>query len=246
MLDTHRPGRAARSSCRRTPANSAHVRDRLHQPGAGRADRQPGPGHVHRAGRLHPPGRAERARRGPAGHHRHARRLPARRRLPDRAASSRCTARRSRSSAPGPWYTRFHTPPTRRTPTPASGPTPPPTARRSRTSPSSATTPSASTARARCSTSPTSSNIDHRQHLGRAHGLPVLGRQHRQHDHQELPDPQHLRRRHQHDQRHAPTTWSTNNEARATGDDSFALFSAIDAGGADENEQRLREPDRRR
>ncbi len=26
----------------------------------------------------------------------------------------------------------------------------------------------------------------------------------------------------------------TNNEARATGDDSFALFSAIDAGGADE------------
>ena len=38
----------------------------------------------------------------------------------------------------------------------------------------------------------------------------------------------------------------SNNDARATGDDSFALFSAIDAGGADMNGQRLREPDRRR
>ena len=34
----------------------------------------------------------------------------------------------------------------------------------------------------------------------------------------------------------------TNNEARATGDDSFALFSATDAGGGDENGQHLREP----
>ena len=32
---------------------------------------------------------------------------------------------------------------------------------------------------------------DDRQHLGRAHGVPVLGREHRQHDDQELPDPQH-------------------------------------------------------
>lgn len=40
-----------------------------------------------------------------------------------------------------------------------------------------------------------------RQHLERAHGVPLLGREHRRHDHQELPDPEHVRRRHQHDQR---------------------------------------------
>ena len=34
-----------------------------------------------------------------------------------------------------------------------------------------------------------------------------------------------------------------NNDARATGDDSFALFSAIDAGGADEINNVFAEPD---
>ena len=45
-----RPSRpAARSGCRRTRPTRTHVRDRLHQPRAGVADRQPRPGAVHRA-----------------------------------------------------------------------------------------------------------------------------------------------------------------------------------------------------
>jgi hypothetical protein len=64
-------------------------------------------------------------------------------------------------------------------------------------------------------------------------GVPLLGRQHRQHGDQELPDPDTFA------DGVNMTNGSTgnlvdNNDARATGDDSFALFSAIDAGGADE------------
>ncbi len=182
--DASRP--AARSGCRRTPANTAHVRDRLHQPRAGVADRQPGPGQVRRAGRLHPAGRAERARHGPAGHHRSVGvYLPA----GDYQTSSKFQVygKAVKVVGAGPWYTRFHDPAgagehRRRLPGRATRPT----ARRSPTSPTSATTPSASTARARSGRLRQRVEHDDRQHLGRAHGLHVLGRQHRQHDDHEL------------------------------------------------------------
>ena len=92
----------ARSSCRRTRGNSSHVRDRLHQPGAGRADRQPGPD-ARTSCRPASPTRTCRTRwtrsawTPPARY----RRLPARRHVPDdRSKFTIYGKRRHRSSAP--------------------------------------------------------------------------------------------------------------------------------------------------
>ena len=75
FLDTTIPA-GSRIKLQKDAANTDHVRDRLHQHRAGRADRQPGPGAVRGADRLHPAGRAERPGPGPAGRQ-PDRRLPA-------------------------------------------------------------------------------------------------------------------------------------------------------------------------
>ena len=176
---------------------------------------EPEPGAVRVADRLHPPGRAERARQGPHGHHRHAQgRLPAAPATTRRRASSRCTARRSRSSAPGRGSRGSTRRRRRRTPTSASAP------RRRRTARRSADFAYFGNYTIRID-GPGKvfdfTNVvehDDRQHLGRAHGLHALGRQHRQHHDHELPHPQHVRRRHQHDQRQRRTTgWPTTRRA---------------------------------
>ncbi len=81
MLGTTVPA-GSKIKLQKDAANGSRVRDRLHQPGAGFADRQPGLGPVHRAGRLQPAGRAERVRPSATGHQ-PARGLPAAGRLPD-------------------------------------------------------------------------------------------------------------------------------------------------------------------
>ncbi len=123
--------------------------------------------------------------------------------LPDRAASSRCTARPIKVVGAG---TVVH--PVRRAARPGEhrrrlpAPRRRPTGRRSSTSPTSATTRPASTGRARCSTSRnvanmTIDNIWVEHTVCACTGASNI----RRHDHQEHPDPQHVRRRHQHDQR---------------------------------------------
>ena len=157
-----------------------------------------------------PPGRAERARPGADGHHRHARRrLPAGRRLQPRGRSSRCTARRSASSAPGRGTPGSTHRPARRTPTSASALQ----AARERLDVqrlrlSSATTRRGTTGRARCSTPRNVTNItidniwvEHMVCL--FWGANIDNMTIREH-----ADPQHVRRRRQHDQRQHRATWS--------------------------------------
>ena len=142
----------------------------------------------------------------------------------------------------GPWYTRFYTPQNQnehRRRLPRRGQRR--TARRSRTSRSSATTRSGSTARARCSTSPTSSNITI-DNIWTEHTVCLYWGANT--DHMTIKN---SRIRNMFADGINMTNGSTdnlvdNNDARATGDDSFALFSAIDAGGVGRDQQRLREP----
>ena len=185
MLNRHGPGRQHASSCRRTAATPGNIAIDFINTEQVAPIGQPGPGAVRGADRLQPAGRAERAGRGPDGH--------------QQGSASTCRPGDYQTSnkfqvygkaiqvvGAGPWYTRFHTPQNQNN-----------TDAGFRADGSA----NGSTFANFAFFGNYTIRIDgpgkvfdfanvvehhHRQHLDRAHGLPLLGREHRQHDDQEL------------------------------------------------------------
>ena len=241
MLNSHGRRPAARSSCRRTrPTPATYAIDFINTEQVAPIA-NPDPARVRRAGRLHPPGRAERAGPGPAGHQ-PDRRLPAGRRLPDveqvpgvRQGGQGRRRRPLVHPVPRAADQEQHR---RRLPGRRHGERLDVRELRLLRQLHHR----GSTGRARCSTSPTSSNItidniwiEHMVCLywgANTDNMTIKNSRIRN----MFADGINMTNG-------STNNLVTNNDARATGDDSFALFSAIDAGGADMNGQRLREPD---